>query len=116
MSELLEKLQARSTGMRSVIDNKRKPLVSDISCDVDPRYEPVDFNDEYIARIEIGTIFRCNRAQYGRAYDQARKQLVREIYRDFMPVLDRAFGAAFSGEEREIIECLEEMKRLAGYD
>lgn len=108
MSKCLECLQARHTGMRSIATNRPLTVVSHES--VQEGYCTSPELQEYVMRAEIGTLFRCNHAQYDDAYDHARKMLAREIYQEVLISLSRMRCMTDSGDEAAMHEELDRLE------
>lgn len=109
MSDIIEKLQTRYTGMRSIMHGKQLPLLS--SCKAQPTNAPsYGLSQEYEMRVHIGTLFQCNPAQLERAEDTARRMLAREIYKDVYHAIDRMRMQMYSYDCP--MEMLEELAKL----
>lgn len=82
---VLDKLELRATGFRSVERDELMPLVSDEVF----RAEPIerDFSDEFTLTVKLGAYVRAPSAAKNEAYRECKRMIAREIYKD---VLDMA--------------------------
>lgn len=79
--------------------------------DVDPFQKPLDnMRKEYICRVEIGVRYACNDAEKEKASENAKRQLVRELYKEQNSILDDMYNAVYSGDIDSLIKLLGEMR------
>ena len=95
--------------MRAITNGKRLPLLTPECCKVVP-YTEQGYSEEYHMYVEVGTMFRCNSAQYDHAYRHAKQMLARELYKDVYGAIDRLRCLAFDCDDCS--ELMEELERL----
>ena len=108
MSSILEHLQTTSTGNRTIGSYNRMPICSSVNVSAEPTNHPM--LDEYQAEIRIGTTFTCNRAQYDHALNNAKKSLVRHLYKDIHEIIYELRSALYAESVEEMQEAISKLE------
>jgi len=110
MSNVIEKLQTRETGYRQPGRRRGCPVMSDVhtATMLSERLTPTMY--EHLMRVEVGTKFVCNSAQYDDAYRYARKCLAHELYKDVHEAIHKLHMAAISDDEALIHALLDDLE------
>lgn len=109
MSDIIEKLQSRYTGMQSLMTGKQLSVVSQTHASPTHR-EMRGVCEEYEMRVNVGTFFRCNPDMLEYAEENARRMIARELYKDVYHSLDRIRQIAYTFDTSTAL--LEELDKL----
>jgi len=107
---ILDKLQCIKTGFVSVETGDRK-AIAEISMS-EPSMVYGTNRDEYIMKVEIGTFFRANQAEYSRAVEEAKKLIAHELYKDVLAEIENIKNMVWS--ECDKCEIMSELSKLEG--
>lgn len=110
MSKILRKLQVARTGNRVIGSMDKMPVCSAVDVRVAPMSDAHPMLEEYVAELRIGTSFVCNSAQYDHALHNAKKSLMRHLYRDIHEIIHDLRSAMYAENLEELDEAISKLE------